>query len=212
MNILRLSDIYKKKGFPLVTLILTILCLVVSIATYLYPIIYHFLTLCENHFKSWQLISCLFVHNESPRPLLLIQLFVNLLGLIPFGIFTEKILGKLRALCIFVIEWLVTIGVYFIFQQDSSVFAAGISSVVYAYATVSFICCIIIWRVQGSQIWKQLLTYFFIVEFLSLFTILNPFLFDQRNVLANFSGIVVGGLFAFFSKKKLHSNLRKDFT
>lgn len=200
---MRLSKVYAHKGVPFITIILVLLCLLISIATFIQPVLYQTLALWTIDIKPWQIISFVFEHNVEPRWVLLLHLGMNLLGLIPFGILTEKLLGHLRTFLIFIAAWLVTLGLYLIFRHGQYSSVAGISTIVYAYAAVAFIYFIKVWKIEKMKLSKQLLTYFFVVEFIGMLSLLNPMVLGGLGAAAHLSGIIVGLVAAVICRKRL---------
>ncbi len=201
-----LRDLYRKgKGFPFVTCFLAFMCLLVSVPTYFKPDLYNVLALWMPPTHIWQYITGIFEHGIEPQWFLWVHLIMNLMGLLPFGVLVERMLGSKKTLMIFITEWLVTIALFQLLRHGQQTSMAGISSIVYAYATIAFVCFVKLIKHEGKRVWKQGLTYYFAFEFLGLITMLNPITTGWVSLWLHLSGIGVGALF-YFRNKKLIAN------
>lgn len=200
-----LNEIFKKKKFPIFTCVLVLLCIAVAIAEYKIPWLYSYGALWTDKRRAWQYVSFLFTHGNESSGVLFVHLGMNLLGLIPFGILCEKVLGTMRTISIFVVQWCVTVGLFLLIGKDTSI--AGISTVVYAYAAIAFACFIKVAKHSKRVIWKNLLTYYFMIEFIGIISTLNPITMSGLGICLHTSGFVVGGIFAIVYHKKIKNSL-----
>ncbi|MDD5934094.1 MAG: rhomboid family intramembrane serine protease [Clostridiales bacterium] len=198
-----LRTLYQKKKVPFVTIVFTLLCITACSATYIKPYLYNYLALFDHENRTNQYITFLFVHGNEPHGIQWMHLGMNLLGLLPFGILAEKLLGHIRVAVLFLVEWGVTLGIFLFLPKDPGANIAGISTVVYALAVLAAVCLIKIAKKDGRKIYKQPLTIFFLVELLGMLSLLNPIAMSGLALALHASGIAVGVLAAVLWNKKL---------
>lgn len=202
-----LSDFYKKKKFTVVTWILVILCLLVSCVTFAIPLIFYRVALWSTDLEPWQYITFIFASDMAPREAMPFHLLMNLFGLIPFGILVEKLFGSVKTFLLFLVEWLITLGAFLLLPTGEYTYIVGISSVVYVFATISFACFLSVAKVAKKDVWKQPLVIFFLAVFLCMIMTLLPVMNGWISTAVNMSGIVVGGIAAWFGRNRIHKRI-----
>ena len=204
-----LRTLYQKKKVPFVTIVFTLLCIAACTATYIKPYLYNYLALFEHENWKNQYITFLFVHGNEPHGIQWVHLGMNLLGLLPFGILAEKLLGHIRVILLFLVEWGVTLGLFLLLPKDAGANIAGISTVVYALAVLAAVCLIKTAKRDGRKIFKQPLTIYFLVELLGMLSLLNPIAMSGLALALHASGVAVGALAAVIWNKKLNQSIMR---
>jgi len=187
-----LRKLYRIPKFPWITCVLVILCIITSIAGGLSPTLYHSLAFYDYGNKAWQYITFLFVHGNEAGENVWIHLGMNLIGLIPFAMLIEKLLGSTRTVLLFLVEWELTLGLFWIFPKQEKISIAGISTIVYAYAVITLVCLIKVIRIQGKRVFCSPLTYFFFIECFGMLSMMNPMMMSRLSLYLHGSGILIG--------------------
>jgi len=199
-----LTDLYRKNGIPVVTLLLAFFCIIVTLIIYQLPVGFTLAALWSEKNRPWQYISFLFVHGDgmAPRSYILLHLALNLLELITFGILIEKTIGSMQTIVVFLTQWIVTILLFFGITKGTYSFIAGITPVDYAFGMIAFIYLIKILRVKKRQILTQPFLYYLGILYLGMLAMLHPDVASGLSFIINCSGIAVGGVFSFFLRHK----------
>lgn len=189
---MKIRDIYEWKGIPIVTIILTIISFTIScMVCFVLPERFGEFCLQTKPEHIWQYVSGIFIHNIEPKWILWVHMTMNFMGLIPFGIMIEKVMGSMKTLLLFVTEMFVTAICFQVVTWNNPGQACGISTITYAFATVGFYCIVQVWKRREGSFLKQPLFYYFAFEFLGMLSMLNP-MSGMTSLVMHMSGIVVG--------------------
>lgn len=191
---MKIRDLYRIKGFPVVTVVLVIVSFVLSCVVWAKPELYEYLCIETRPTYMWQYFSGCFIHNIEPRWIMWIHMGMNFMGLIPLGIITEKVIGSKNTFAVFVVELVVTAVVLQVVSWNHPGQASGISTITYAFATVAFYCVYIVIKRRDASCFKQPLFYycaFELVGMLQMLLMMNP-LNAIMSFTGHVSGIVVG--------------------
>ena len=206
---MRIKDLYKIKGFPYVTVILAIFSFVISCVVWLKPELFNFLCIETRPKYFWQYFSGCFIHSVTPRWSMWIHMGMNFMGLIPFGIITEKVIGTRNTLLLFLGELVATAVLLQIVSLSNPGQASGISPICYAFATVAFYCVYKVIKKKEVPCMKQLLFYYCIFEFwgmLQMLILQNP-VNAPMSFAGHISGIVVGIIAIMLTSKTIHCKI-----
>ncbi len=193
---MKIRDLYRIKGFPIVTAVLVIISFVMSCVVWMIPELYEYLCIETRPKYIWQYISGCFIHNIEPRWVIWIHMGMNFMGLIPLGIITEKVIGSKKTFFLFLGELMATAVCLQIVSWNRPGQASGISTITYAFATVAFYCVYVVIKRKEVSCFKQPLFYYCLFELVGMLQML--FMMNPLNAIMSFaghvSGIVVGGI------------------
>lgn len=206
---MRMMNLYRIKGVPLVTIVLTLVSFVMSCAVWLVPEWFDYLCIETRPQYVWQYFSGCFIHNIEPRWVMWVHMMMNFMGLVPLGTITEKVLGSKKIFILFVVELIVTAICLQVVTWNHPTQASGISTITYAFATVAFYCIYLVIKRKEVSCFKQPIFYYFLFEFvgmLQMLVMLNPV-----NAIASFaghmSGIMTGIIAAVINAKSIKSKI-----
>ncbi|MBO4988425.1 MAG: rhomboid family intramembrane serine protease [Lachnospiraceae bacterium] len=206
---MRIRDLYRIKGFPFVTVILSIFSFVISCVVWLQPELFDFLCIETRPKYFWQYFSGCFIHSVEPRWSMWIHMGMNFMGLIPLGIITEKVIGTKNMFGLFLGELTVTAVVLQVVTLSNPGQVSGISSISYAFATVAFYCVYKVIKKKEVSCLKQVLFYYCVFEFwgmLQMLILQNP-INAPMSFAGHISGIVVGIVAIILTSKNIHCKI-----
>ncbi len=200
---MKISDLYRIKGFPIITVSLAIISFIMScIVCYLIPNQFDMFCLSTRPAYVWQYFSGILIHNIEPSWVMWVHMIMNFMGLIPLGIILEKVIGSRSTFALFLTEAVVTAVSFQVVTWNQPGQAVGISSVGYAFATVGFYCIFLVLKKRKKTCYKQQLFYYFLFEFFGMLSMLNP-MNSMVSFVLHISGVVVGGIWIFIFRKKI---------
>lgn len=209
---MRIRDLYRIKGFPVVTVVLTVISFLLSCTVWLIPERFDYLCIETRPQYIWQYFSGCFIHNIEPRWVMWVHMIMNFMGLVPLGIITEKVLGSKRTLFLFLSELIVTAICIQVVSWNNPAKVSGISTITYAFATVAFYCVYIVIKRKEVSCFKQPFFYYLLFEFvgmLQMLIMLNPI-----NAIMSFaghvSGIVVGAIAIVLTARDIKNNINLE--
>ncbi len=202
---MKIKDLYRIKGFPIVTMILVIVSLAMSCLVWMIPEWYDLLCIETRPQHIWQYFSGCFIHNVEPRWAMWVHMGMNFMGLIPLGIITEKVIGTKRTCFLFLGELLVTAVCIQMVSWDQPGQSSGISTITYAFATVAFYCVYKVIKKKQVSCLKQPLFYYCAFELIGMLQML--LMMNPMNALMAFtghvSGIIVGAIAIALTSKTI---------
>ncbi len=198
---MKISDLYRIKGFPWITVVLAVISFILSgIVCYLIPERFGMFCLTTRPHYIWQHMTGILIHNIEPRWVMWVHMIMNFMGLIPLGIIVEKVIGSKCTFALFMIEAVVTAVSFQVVTWNQPGQAAGISSVGYAFATVGFYCIFLVLKKRETPCYKQPLFYYFLFEFFGMLSMLNP-MNSMVSFVLHISGVIVGGIWIFINRE-----------
>ena len=203
---MRIRDLYGIKGFPYVTVILSIFSFVLSCVVWLNPELFDFLCIETRPKYFWQYFIGCFIHSVEPRWSMWIHMGMNFMGLIPLGIITEKVIGTKKMFWLFLGELVATAVILQLVTLSNPGKASGISSISYAFATVAFYCVYKVIKKKEVSCLKQALFYYCVFEFwgmLQMLLLMNP-VNAPMSFAGHISGIVVGIIAIILTEKTIN--------
>lgn len=199
---MKLLTVYKRKTVAYVTLSLTAVCTILSLFVFIRPEFFDDLCYAAGPAHVWQYVSGAFIHGIQPKYAFFLHFPMNLLGLLPIGIFLEKLLGHRRVLMLFAAAWLFSSFIFQLAASGTSEQACGISAIVYAFAAPAAYAVFHHIRLNGRKSFREPLLWYFIFECFGLITMLNP-LSGTISFSVHLSGLAVGILFTVFSVRTI---------
>lgn len=208
---MKIRDLYRIKGVPLVTIILAVVSFVLSCVVWLRPEWYDYLCIETRPQHIWQYFSGCFIHNVEPRWGMWVHMGMNFMGLLPLGIITEKVIGSRRTFILFLTELVATAVCLQVVTWNAPAKASGISTITYAFATVGFYCSYVVLRRGKVSCWRQPLFYYCLFEGIGMIQML--IMMNPINAITSFtghvSGIVVGVVGIMLTKKDIERKIIK---
>lgn len=206
---MKISDLFKVKGFPVVIVTISTITFILSCTVLLFiPQAFDSLCLETRPDYVWQYFSGIFIHNIEPEWVMWVHMIMNFMALIPFGIIVEKIIGSKHALILFLIEWIVTAICFQLVTWNNPGQACGISTIEYAFATVGFYCIYIVLKSGKVSFYRQPLFYYFLFELFGMLGMLNP-MSSMTSFVLHISGVVVGIAYIVFKKKAIRTGIEQ---
>lgn len=210
---MKIKDLYKVKGFPVVTVILAVVSLSLSFLVWIKPELYDYLCIETKPQYAWQYFSGCFIHNIKPHWVMWVHMLMNFMGLIPLGCITEKMIGSRKTFVLFIAELVVTAVCIQVVSRNNPTQMAGISTITYAFATVAFYSIFLVIKKKEVSCFKQPFFYYCAFEFvgmLQMLLVMNPV-----NAAASFaghlSGIIVGFITVAFTKEHIKDKIKSHF-
>lgn len=205
---MRIRDLYRLEGKPIVTMSLAIISFVMScVVCYVIPERFNVFCLQTRPEYMWQYVSGVFIHNIEPSPVMWIHIIMNFMGLIPLGIIVEKVIGSKSTLLLTLVETGVTAICFQIITWNNPGQACGISTICYVFATVGFYCIFLVIRRREAVLHKQILFYYFFYEFVGMLSMLvNPML-SMNSLILHASGVVIGMIWIVAMKKRIDDKI-----
>lgn len=204
---MKLSNLYKGRfRFLIVTLILTITCVVVSVSTYLDNSLFDIMAFYAPPRFFWQYFSGVFEHQIEPTWFLWVHLGLNLSMLLLLGLIIEKVLGSAKMLSIGVTTLVVNIiavQLYFMNTQESP---CGASVIFYSYGPIAFYIIFKVFLTNKKLVWRQPLWYIYLFEFSAMW-ILLPLTAPYVTNLFHGFGFIVGIIFLYIWRSEIKNEV-----
>ncbi|HZK34294.1 MAG TPA: rhomboid family intramembrane serine protease [Bacillota bacterium] len=155
------NSLYKKRiGIPFLSLILAYSCILVSVTTYFNPEYYDIFGGQGPVFYTWQHLTRYLDHGASIghvgmlNPLL--QLLLNVLVLLTFGVICERVLGTKRFFILIAGSILISQLLRFFLK----IWVSGPSSIVWAFTPILFLTLLHLYKRDRAKILKDPMAYF----------------------------------------------------
>lgn len=141
------------KKYPVV-ITLTLVCLLLAIATSFYQGMYDLFAFHSKPIYIWQYISGTFMHGSKGAPLwfLWVHLFMNYLMIIPFGCILEAKTGSKNTFIVFIAAMLLSSVTFQVLLYGQDELACGISAVGYAFVTGGIVNMCNSWKTYSVKI------------------------------------------------------------
>ena len=143
---MKIRNIYLNKKVPVISVAIALLCIIITFISQLVPSTYMAFTFSFPVKYPWQLITYIFLQGipgdlmppdlpYSSMEITMGHLGYNLLLILPFGIFAEKVIGSNRFLTLFGATWIVNLIVNIImgmiYTKDGDTFAVSGASLMH---------------------------------------------------------------------------------
>ena len=223
---MKIRDIYLRKPFPAVSLIIALLCIGITLISVLIPSLLRSFAFVYPLRNPWQLITYMFEHytpqeqippelGYSSMRLSIGHLGFNLLLILPFGIMVEKVLGAKRFLILSVAAWLADITTVYIvclamIPEGEECLVKGASGLAFAYVPVGLYIFFILGKRSGfGNLFKQVSFYLLMpIAITTLVFECSPSIAgttDVWSMLLHLIGITCGVVFAVIFRKTIKS-------
>ena len=159
---MKIRDIYLRKGNCFVSLILAVLCVTVTLISFLFPDTYNAFAHAYPIMYPWQICSGVFLHGSPELTMAgsIGHLIFNLLLVIFFGIMIEKILGSKRFVLMTLGLWTVNavtfyVIAYLITPQGETATGAGFSGIAFSYGIIGLYSLYVLAKKNFKLMFKQ---------------------------------------------------------
>ena len=223
---MKIRAIYLRKPFPTVSVIIAILCIGITLISFLIPSLLRSFAFVYPLKNPWQLITYMFEHytpqeqippelGYSSMRLSIGHLGFNLLLVLPFGIMVEKVLGAKRFLILSIAAWLANIITIYIvcsvlIPEGKECVVKGASGLAFAYVPVGLYIFLILGKRSGfGNLFKQVSFYLLMpVAITTLVFACSPSIAgttDVWSMLLHLIGITCGVVFAVIYRNAIKS-------
>lgn len=223
---MKIRNIYLRKPFPSVSVIIAMLCIGITVISALIPSLLRSFAFVYPSIKPWSLITYMFEHytpqdqippefGYSSTRLSIGHLCFNLLLVLPFGIMVEKVIGAKRFLILSVAAWLADITTIYIVcsamvPEGEECIVKGASGLAFAFVPVGLYIFFVLGRRFGfGKLFKQVSFYLLMpIAITTLVFACSPSIAgttDVWSMLLHLIGITCGVVFAVIFRKKIKS-------
>ncbi len=223
---MKIRDIYLRKPFPAVSVIIAMLCIGITLISFLIPSLLRSFAFVYPLRNPWQLITYMFEHytpqeqippelGYSSTRLSIGHLGFNLLLVLPFGIMVEKVLGAKRFLILSVAAWLADVTTIYIvcsvlIPEGKECVVKGASGLAFAFVPVGLYIFFVLGKRFGfGSLFKQVSFYLLMpIAITTLVFACSPSIAgttDVWSMLLHLIGITCGVVFAVIFRKTIKS-------
>ena len=207
---MKIKDIYHKRGNCAVSIVIAILCVVVTLISFLVPKTYQAIAYTYPIKYPWQICTGVFLHGAPYLPMAysIGHLIFNLLLVIPFGIMIEKILGSKRFALMSLVLWIVNAITFYIIAfiitpQGETASAAGISGIAFSYGIIGLYSLFTLGKKNFKLMFKQVSFYLLLNIIITMIIMVNPYVpgVTVSSMIVHIVAIVFGIIFTMFYHK-----------
>lgn len=221
---MKIRNIYLNKKVPVISIAIALLCVVITLISQLVPSTFMAFTFSFPVEYPWQLITYIFLQGipgdlmppdlpYSSMEITIGHLGYNLLLILPFGIFAEKVIGSKRFLTLFGATWIVNLIVNIImgmiYTKDGGTFAvSGASGLAFSFMPVGIFILYVMGKKYGSgKLFRQVSFYLLMgIAIPTMVISLMPDIAGVAGVLSmiiHLIALVMGVVFAVIFKGKI---------
>lgn len=221
---MKIKNIYLNKKTPVISIAIALLCVIITLISQLVPSTYMAFAFSYPVKYPWQLLTYIFLQGipgellppdfpYSAMELMLGHLGYNLMLILPFGIFVEKVIGSKRFLALFASAWIVDVILNFImgviYTKDGESFAvSGASGIAFSFMPVGvYILCVMAKRYGFGKLFRQVSFYLLMGIALPTAVIsLMPNIAGVAGIpsmIIHLIALAIGVVFAFICKGKI---------
>lgn len=223
---MKIRDIYLRKPFPAVSVIIAMLCIGITLISILIPSMLRSFAFVYPLKNPWSLITYMFEH-YTPQEMIPAELGLNsmrlsighlgfnLLLVIPFGIMVEKVLGAKRFLILSIAAWLADITTIYIvcsalIPEGEECVVKGASGLAFAFVPAGLYIFFVLGKRFGfGRLFKQVSFYLLMpIAITTLVFACSPSIAgttDVWSMLLHLIGITCGVAFAVIFRKTIKS-------
>ncbi len=220
---MKIRNIYLDKKVPVISIAIALLCIIITLISQLVPSTYMAFTFTYPVKYPWQLITYIFLQGipgelippdlpYSSMEITIGHLGYNLLLILPFGIFVEKVIGSKRFLALFTAAGTVNVIMNFImgmiFTKDGDSFAvSGASGIAFSFMPAGILILLVMGKRYGfRKLFRQVS--FYLLMGIAIPTMVIAVMPDIAGVagipsmIIHLTAIVMGMVFAVIFKGK----------
>lgn len=173
---MKIRDIYLSKNVPVISIAIALLCIIITLISQLVPSTYMAFTFTYPVKYPWQLLTYVFLQGipaelvpadlpYSSMEITIGHLGYNLMLILPFGIFVEKVIGSKWFLAQFTAVWIINVIVNFImgmiFTKGGDSFAvSGASGIAFSFMPAGIFIIFVMGKKYGfGKMFRQVSFY-----------------------------------------------------
>lgn len=207
---MKIKDIYSSKNKSVVSIVVAILCICVTVFSFMIPSTYKTLAYEYPIQYPWQIITGLFLHGspELSNVGCLGHLVFNLLLVLPFGIMIEKIIGSKGFLIGSLGLWIVNIVTFYVLAviqtpEGETAYGAGISGVAFSYGVMGLYVLIRLFVLTKTKLFTQVSFYLLLNIIVIMLIMVNPIVAGVSSMIIHMVAVGAGIILTIIFKKKI---------
>lgn len=207
---MKIKEIYKREGNFWVSLVISVLCVCITLVSALKPAVYESLAYAYPLKNPWQLITGVFLHGS---PKLSVagcagHLLFNLILVLPFGLMIEKTMGSKKFLLLTLAFWVVNLITFYVIAavstpEGENAYGAGISGIAFSYGIIGLYILIQTFKADKKAMLKQVSFYLLLNIILIMLIMINPFVAGISSMIIHISAVIAGVVAVIFCRKVL---------
>lgn len=206
---MKIKDVYCSKGNYTVSVIIALLCIIVTVISVALPNMYNILAYAYPIKYPWQICSGIFLHGAPDLSVAgtIGHLGFNLLLVLPFGIMVEKIIGSKNFLILSVCLWVVNALVFYIIAfcvtpKGETAYGAGISGIAFSYGTIGLYSLIKLAKKSLKYLLKQISFYLLLNIVVIMLIMINPYVAGSSSMIIHLVAVVAGIVYLLIGHRK----------
>lgn len=206
---MKIKDVYRRKGNYIVSVIMALLCIIVTFISSVVPNVYNALAYAYPIKYPWQICSGIFLHGSPDLSMAgtIGHLGFNLLLVLPFGIMIEKIIGSKRFLILSVCLWIVNALAFYtiafcVTPKGETAYGAGISGIAFSYGIIGLYSLFRLAKNDLKSLFKQLSFYFLLNLVIVMLVMINPYIAGVSSMILHLVAVVAGVIYILIDHRK----------
>lgn len=207
---MKIKDIYRRKGNCIVSIVIALLCILVTTTSTIAPKTYNSLAYAYPPKYPWQICSGVFLHGSPDLSMIgtIGHLGFNLLLVLPFGIMIEKIIGSRKFLILTVCLWIVNALSFYTIAivatpKGETAYAAGISGIAFSYGIIGLYSLFRLAKKDVRLMLKQFSFYLLLSVIVIMLLMINPYIAGISSMIIHLIAVLAGVIYILFEHKKI---------
>ena len=208
---MKIKELFKKvKGNNLITIVLSISCIIMIGITINNTEKYNLFSFCYPIEHIWQYFTGIFVHGipNISYAFSIGHLCFNLVMLVFWGLLVEKIIGDKAFSILVIITWIfnsLAIQIYgrLFIPIGETGRGAGISCICFMLGTIGIYILLKLYKNNKKTIFKQLLGIIYLNLIFALIVMFNPFVAGIASFAIHTLGVMIGIIYILVNKKNI---------
>ena len=214
---MKIKELFKKvKGNNLITIVLSISCIIMIGITINNTEKYNLFSFCYPIEHIWQYFTGIFVHGipNISYAFSIGHLCFNLVMLVFWGLLVEKIIGDKAFSILVIITWIfnsLAIQIYgrLFIPIGETGRGAGISCICFMLGTIGIYILLKLYKNNKKAIFKQLLGIIYLNLIFALIVMFNPFVAGITPFVIHTLGVIVGIVYIVINKRNIDLKIEK---
>ena len=214
---MKIKDLLKKiKGNNLITIILSLCCIIMMIITINDTEKYNMFSFSYPVEFVWQYFTGIFVHGipNMSSAFSIGHLCYNLVMLIFWGLLVEKIVGEKHFSILVIITWIINSLLIQIYGRlfvpiGETIRGAGISCICFMLGTIGTYIIFKLYKNNKKELFKQVLGIIYLNLIIALIVMFNPFVAGIASFIIHAVGVLVGIIYILINKKIIDMKIEK---
>lgn len=211
---MKIKDIYMNKQKCVVSLCIAVLCIVITLVSFVFPDKYNALAYAYPMRYPWQIFTGLFLHGAPNLSQVgsVGHLLFNMFLVLPFGVMIEKILGSKRFLSGTICFWCTNILTFYVLAymvtpKGETAYGAGISGVAFSYGIIGLYILFKLFKITKTKLLKQVSFYLLLNIIVIMLIMINPYVAGVQSMIIHMVAVVSGIIFTAVIHKSIDSYL-----